>query len=116
MSYDRQRWHDLELRFPLSFEEVFKRTAQQHQLNSDWLFAMARQESALTADAISHAGARGLIQLMPATAKAVARRHNIAYHSRQQLFIPEKNIALASAYLASLVEQFDGNKIYATAA
>jgi len=111
-----KRWDDLELRFPLSFEENFEETAQQRQLNSNWLFAMARQESALTPDAVSHAGARGLIQMMPATAKTVARKHNITYHSRKQLFDPEKNIELASAYITSLLEQFDGNNIYATAA
>lgn len=111
-----KRWHDLKLRFPLSFEDNFEETAQLRQLNSNWLFAMARQESALTADAVSHAGARGLIQMMPATAKNVARKHKIPYHSRQQLFDPEKNIELASAYLSSLIEQFDGNNIYATAA
>jgi len=111
-----KRWHDLELRFPLSFEENFEETAQLRQLNSNWLFAMARQESALTADAVSHAGARGLIQMMPATAKNVARKHKISYHSRRQLFDPKKNIELASAYLTSLLEQFDGNNIYATAA
>ncbi len=111
-----KRWDDLKLRFPLSFEENFVETAQQRQLNSNWLFAMARQESALTPDAVSHAGARGLIQMMPATAKTVARKHNIAYHSREQLFDPEKNIELASAYITSLLEQFDGNNIYATAA
>jgi len=111
-----KRWNDLELRFPLSFEENFEETAQLRQLNSNWLFAMARQESALTPDAVSHAGARGLIQMMPATAKTVARKHNISYHSRKQLFDPEKNIELASAYITSLLKQFNGNNIYATAA
>lgn len=113
---EAKRWHDLELRFPLSFENSFQTTAQLRQLNSNWLIAMARQESALTADAISPAGARGLVQIMPATAKHVARKHSIAYNSRDQLFDPDKNIELASAYLTSLLEQFDDNKIYATAA
>jgi len=111
-----KRWHDLELRFPLSFEETIEEASQQRQLNSNWLFAMARQESALSPEAVSHKGARGLIQIMPATARNVARKHKIAYHSHQQLFDPQKNAELASAYLSSLLEQFDGNHIYATAA
>jgi soluble lytic murein transglycosylase len=111
-----KRWHDLELRFPLSFEKDFEKIAQLRNLNSNWLIAMARQESALTADAVSPAGARGLIQIMPDTATAVAQKHNIAYQSRQQLFDPEKNIELAGAYITSLLERFDGNNIYATAA
>ena len=111
-----KRWHDLELRFPVSFESSFEEKAYQHRLNSNWLIAMARQESALTPDAISHAGARGLIQIMPSTAKTVAHKHNIDYQSRTELLDPHKNIELASAYLNSLLEQFDNNKIYATAA
>lgn len=111
-----KRWHDLELRFPLSFERTIEEAAHHRQLNSNWLFAMARQESALTPEAVSHKGARGLIQIMPATARNVARKHKIPYHSRQQLFDPKKNVELASAYLNSLLKQFDGNDIYATAA
>lgn len=111
-----KRWHDLELRFPLGFEQTIAEAAHQQQLNSNWLFAMARQESALTPEAVSHKGARGLIQIMPATARNVARKHKIAYYSRDQLFEPQKNVELASAYLSSLLKQFNGNDIYATAA
>lgn len=111
-----KRWDDLELRFPLAHEEAMEEAAKSRQLNSNWLMAMARQESAMTHDAVSHKNARGLIQILPGTARTVARKHNINYRGQQELFNPEKNIELASAYLTTLLEEFDGNDIYATAA
>ena len=111
-----KRWHDLELRFPLAHEQAMDEAAQQRQLDSNWLMAMARQESAMTHDAVSHMNARGLIQMLPGTARTVARKHNIRYQGQHELFDPEKNIELASAYLTTLLKEFNGNDIYATAA
>ena len=111
-----KRWDDLELRFPVAHEEAIEEAAQAHQLSSNWLLAMARQESAMTHDAVSHKNARGLIQMLPGPARTVARKHNINYRGQQELFDPDKNIELASAYLTTLIEEFDGNDIYATAA
>ena len=55
------------------------------------------------------------MQLMPATAKEVARRHNIRYKSRQQLFDPEKNINLGSRYFKDMMLRFDNNRILSIA-
>lgn len=68
------------------------------------------------ADARSHAGAMGLMQLMPATAKETARRYSIPLASPQQALIPEKNIQLGTAYLSQVHNQFKGNRILASAA
>jgi soluble lytic murein transglycosylase len=111
-----KRWHDLQLRFPLSFEKIIILAAKKQPSTSNLLLAMARQESALAPGAVSPKGARGLIQMMPTTASHVARKHKIAYRSRQQLFDPQKNVELASAYFHSLIKQFDDNVIYAIAA
>ena len=70
----------------------------------------------MTHDAVSHADARGLIQILPGTARNVARKHGISYRHKRELFVPKKNIELASAYLTTLLEKFNGNDIYATAA
>ena len=80
------------------------------------IHAVIRQESAFDAEAISRAGARGLMQLMPATARGVARRLNIR-HSRQRLTAdPGHNISLGSAYLARLIRNYDGSIVLALAA
>ncbi|MDB9879376.1 lytic transglycosylase domain-containing protein, partial [Pseudomonadales bacterium] len=55
-------------------------------------------------------------QLMPATAKQTAQRHGVKYTSRQQLIDPETNIQLGTAYLSSMLQLFNNNRILASAA
>lgn len=108
-------WDDINIRFRQAYRPVFEKQAHNVDLPLTLLFAVSRQESAFAADVTSPAGARGLMQLMPATAKEVARRHKIRYKSRQQLFDPEKNISLGSRYLKDLMSRFDDNRILSIA-
>ena len=66
--------------------------------------------------AVSHAGARGLMQLMPGTADHVARNLGISAPSTSELFEPQVNIRLGSTYIHSMLERYRGNRIAATAA
>jgi len=109
-------WDLLEHRFPVPWEEEMTRFAASRQLPRSLLYAVARQESALNPLARSHAGARGLMQLMPGTAKQTAREVGLSYSSRDQLYQPAVNIRLGSAYLGSLLERYQGNRIMAIAA
>jgi soluble lytic murein transglycosylase len=111
-----QYWDDVELRFPLAFADAINDAAQANQLDSPLLFALARQESAFDASATSPAGARGLMQLMPATAKSTARKYKIPYRRKTELYDPETNIAIASRYYSELLKRFDGSRILASAA
>jgi soluble lytic murein transglycosylase len=111
-----QYWDDVELRFPLAFADAITAAAQSNQLDSHLLFALARQESAFDASATSPAGARGLMQLMPATAKSTARKYKIPYRKSAELYNPETNIAIASRYYSELLKRFDGSRILASAA
>lgn len=76
--------------------------------------AIARQESEFNPTAVSHANARGLMQLLPSTARKVARELGQDY-SLDQLFDPAYNLRLGSAYLHGLLQDFDGNYILAIA-
>jgi peptidoglycan lytic transglycosylase len=109
-------WDDIDLRFPLAFKKEFEDNAQQTSVPIHLLFAVARQESALSHDVTSPAGAKGLMQLMPATAKQTARKNNVRYHNSNDLFKPATNIALGSRYYREMLERFDNNRILATAA
>ena len=111
-----QYWDDLDIRFPMAYQQSIKDQAQSRQINSTWVYAITRQESAFMADARSHAGAMGLMQLMPATARETARRYAIPYSGNQDALIPERNIALGAAYLSGLHRQFSGNRVLASAA
>lgn len=108
--------NDLILRFPLAHEPEILNHAKQRDIDPAWVFAIARQESGFHADAISHAGARGLMQLLPSTAKLVAKQYDIPYHSETDLHQPLTNIKLGTAYLKNLKEKTFDNLILATAA
>ncbi len=77
--------------------------------------AIARRESEFDPVVVSHAGARGLMQLMPGTAKDVSREIGEVYTLGNLTADPGYNARLGSAYLAGLAEQFDGNIIMVSA-
>ncbi len=80
------------------------------------VYAIARQESAFHPQAVSHAGARGLMQLMPATARATAQRFGLSYAPERLLSDPSYNATLGSAHLAELIERWGGSYILVFAA
>ena len=109
-------WDDLELRFPLEHQDLIDDAAQKRQLSNSWVFAVVRQESAFSRDARSPAGALGLMQLMPGTARFIARKIQHPKPKSEDLFEPRTNIALGTAYLARVLNQLDGHEVLATAA
>jgi len=80
------------------------------------LLAVVRQESEFNTRAISHAGARGLMQLMPATAKGVARSIKIRYDPSRLIEDPNYNAILGSAHLRDLIRAYRGSYVLALAA
>lgn len=109
-------WNDLQLRFPTVYFDRFTEHATARKIDPLWALAISRQESALFPWARSSAGARGLMQLMPNTAKLTARKTGINYAGENSLYDPDLNIQLGTAYLSQMYEQFDGNRAYASAA
>ncbi len=108
-------WHDLSIRFPTPHQQTFVTAAHQVSLQTSWLFAIARQESAFAENARSSAGARGLMQLMPATARQTAKKVGLK-PANNSLYDPEYNIQLGASYLSSLYGRFNNNRALATAA
>ena len=80
------------------------------------VYGLSRQESEFNPKAISHAGARGLMQLMPGTARIVARQINVPYRKSKLTSDPAYNAMLGSAHLGDLVNQFQGSYIMTIAA
>ena len=104
--------NDVDLRFPLAFEKEIMHSASNYKINPAWAFAIARRESSFMADANSPAGAKGLMQVMPATAKQLHRRKVTNKH----LMNANENIKLGTKYLKRLLDRHDGNQVLATAA
>lgn len=103
---------DVNLRFPLGFEEEINHYATDYNINPAWAFAITRRESSFMSDAHSSAGAKGLMQIMPGTAKQLARRTV----SNKYLLNAKNNVKLGTKYLKKLLDRHNGNQILATAA
>lgn len=109
--------HDhLHLRFPVAYEPQFRQAGMKTGVEIPLLFAVARQESAMEAQARSSADARGLMQLLPSTARLVARRARQRVPDAPDLYDPGTNIALGSYHLAWLLNRFQGQTPLAIAA
>lgn len=111
---DSDYWDELSVRFPIPFHEQVKAAVRQTTIDPHFVFAIAKQESAFNSDATSPVGAMGLMQLMPTTAKATAKKAGLLYRP-QDLLQADKNIALGSRYLEELLSAFSGNRILAAA-
>lgn len=105
-----------ELRFPLADKTRVLAAAQEAGIDPAWAFAIIRAETAWQPDARSGADARGLMQLLPGTAKLVARRSGLPYGGPASLYDPAINIPLGTQYLAGLAVRFDGSPWLASAA
>jgi soluble lytic murein transglycosylase len=109
-------YSDLNLRFPIDYEKEVRKIAQQYKLEPAHVYAVIRQESAFDKDARSHAGALGLMQLMPKTGQVTAKKNNIPLPSTGLLYEPDKNITIGSAYLKQVMDEYDDNIVLASAA
>ena len=110
-----RHFDDLEIRFPLAFGDVFLGEAGRQGLDPSWVFAVARQESAMDPMARSPVGALGLMQVMPATGREIARQLRADVSDRSLLLQPETNIRFGAHYLRQMLDRFD-NPVLATAA
>ena len=106
----------LHLKYPLGYQEPILKFAKKYNIDPAWVFAISRQESAFISDAKSRAGAIGLMQLMPSTARLLAKKNNIPYRNQQSLLNESTNISLGSAYLQKMLDENKGNAVLATAA
>ncbi|MGD0504884.1 MAG: transglycosylase SLT domain-containing protein [Steroidobacteraceae bacterium] len=103
-------WDDVALRYPRPYAPIIADASKLTQVPPDWIWAIIRQESLFRKDAISRADARGLMQMQPATAVAVARRSHFAVPSRDDLFDPVIAVPLGAAYVRELLDRY-GNQL-----
>ncbi|MBI2603682.1 MAG: transglycosylase SLT domain-containing protein [Deltaproteobacteria bacterium] len=95
--------------FPSSYTDVFVESAKESSVDVDLLYAIARQESLFEKDAASYAGALGLMQLIPTTARDVAKETGLDSRLVERLFEPDVNLKLGSRYLKKLAANFSNN-------
>ena len=106
---------DMAQRFPLVHIDVITRTARQTGVDPALELLLIRQESRFIMDARSGVGASGLMQLMPATARYVAKKQGVPY-SASDINDRDLNLRLGMAYLKDVLDDFGGSMPMATAA
>jgi soluble lytic murein transglycosylase len=127
---DRWGWHsraistsasldefdDLTLRYPLPYQKTFEDSSLLASIAPTWAYGIARSESLFMRDVRSSAGAVGLMQLMPATGRKVAKDISLPYSGLATLTDPVSNIRLGTTYLGQMAKRYSGNQVLATAA
>lgn len=108
--------NDLALRFPMAFRNEVETNGARNKIDPAWVMGVLRKESAFRKDARSSVGALGLMQVMPATGRSVAKKIRTPFRRSAELLNAKKNIRIGSAYLSMLLDRFDENMILATAA
>ncbi|MGP9631627.1 transglycosylase SLT domain-containing protein [Halomonas sp. AOP43-A1-21] len=109
-------WDALDWRFPEAYRDSFLHWGRQTGVDPYLLMAITRRESAYNPEALSPAGARGLMQLMPGTASLVSRQLGINDPGPYGVLDPELNIRLGSTYLRDKLNRYQGNRLAAAAA
>ena len=94
------------LRFPLHHDATIRREAAKYGLDPAWVAAEIRAESVFNPNARSGANAMGLMQVVPATGRAVAQRIGVPWNGVATLYDPDANIAIGSAYLRQLYDRY----------
>ena len=102
--------------FPREYETEILASLKKQNLSKALVFALIRQESAFNPRARSSSDAFGLMQLIPSTARAMARKIKQPYRGVSDLYNPEKNIRLGTYYLNHLLRKYDNSFILAVAA
>lgn len=108
------RWA-LRRAYPLEHRELLFRWASEYNLDPFLVASIIRAESGFKANATSHRGARGLMQIMPDTARWAAEQMKVHF-APELLADPDYNIRLGCWYLATLIREFNGETVLALAA
>lgn len=114
-TWDKTTLHYWALGYPRPYAELFAKHAAANRLSESLVLSLAKAESNFRADVKSHAGAIGLMQLMPATAKLTARHNNKKPYNNLWLIDPEYNIRLGTKHLRELLDQFHQDTVYTLA-
>jgi soluble lytic murein transglycosylase len=109
-------FNDYPLLYPTPFDREVRAASKLARVPPELIYSVMRQESLYQADAVSPAGARGLLQLLPETARRTARAWKRRRPSVDDLYEPKVNVPLGAALLRTLIDRFQGQTIVALAA
>jgi soluble lytic murein transglycosylase len=108
--------HDYSLRYLAPFRDQVAPKARELALDDSWVYGLMRQESRFVTVAHSSVGAKGLMQLMPATAHWVARKIGLTDYHPSRVTEMNTNVTLGTSYLKMVLDSLDNNPVLASAA
>jgi soluble lytic murein transglycosylase len=108
--------HNYRLRYIAPFSDQVLPKADELALNNGWVYGLMRQESRFIMNAKSSVGAKGLMQLMPATAKWVAKKINLAHFHPTKVTEMDTNVTLGTHYMKMVLQSLDNHPVLASAA
>lgn len=108
--------HDYTLRFLAPYGDTVRPAAQNQSLDDAWVYGLMRQESRFISSAKSNVGASGLMQLMPTTAKWVARKIGLRDYHQGRVADTQTNVLLGTSYMRLVMENLDNHPVLASAA
>ncbi len=108
--------HDFNLRFPAPYRSELQEHVRGNELDEAWVYGLMRQESRFAVRANSSVGAAGLMQIMPDTARWVARRIGMKNYRSSLISELGTNLKLGTYYLKTVLSQFGNNPVLASAA
>jgi soluble lytic murein transglycosylase len=108
--------HNFALRYPTPYRDYMKPASQQQEIDEAWVYGIIRQESRFMHYAKSNVGAGGLMQVMPATAKWIARKLGWSNYHGGMLHDINTNVNMGTYYMRYTLDQFQGQEAMATAA
>ena len=108
--------HDFGLRYLAPFREYVDPRSKELALDNGWVYGLMRQESRFVMSAKSTVGAKGLMQLMPATAKWVAKKIGLANFHATKVADMDTNVTLGTHYLKMVLDSLDNHPVLACAA
>lgn len=112
-----QYTHDFALRYPTPYRDTMVGYVRDNELDEAWVYGLIRQESRFVSNARSHVGASGLMQVMPATAKWIAKRLGLSGSYRPHMINQlDTNLRFGTHYLRYTLDRMDGQELMATAA
>lgn len=108
--------HDYSLRYLAPFGDQIRSAARNQSLDDAWVYGLMRQESRFITTAKSSVGASGLMQLMPATARWVAKKIGLRDYNHGKVNDTETNVLLGTTYMRLVMENLDNHPVLASAA
>lgn len=110
------RTHNFELRYPTPYRDYLQKASRSREIDEAWVYGIIRQESRFMHYAKSSVGAGGLMQVMPTTAKWIAKKLGLNSYHDGMLHDIETNVNLGTYYMRYTLDTFNGQEVMATAA